>query len=315
MKNQFSEVHPELQQFVKRMPRITFSNRNLWFWRFLDNVLWRRKIPEDISIENICIPSQETGMNLRLRIYRSKSLNASAPVLVWLHGGGYIVGKPEQDDFCCIQYVREAGIVVVSVDYRYAPEHPFPAALEDGYSALIWVKSHAEQLSIDSTRIAIGGASAGAGLAAALIQLANDRNEIKPSFQLLVYPMLDDRTSLRTDIVNHRNMIWSQDSNRFGWKSYLGKECGAKDVPAYSVPGRREDLSGLPPAWIGVGTLDLFHDEDVEYAQKLSSCGVECEIFIIPGAFHGFDVFDPQIPIIQDFRKSQISAMKKYLFP
>jgi acetyl esterase/lipase len=169
-------------------------------------------------------------------------------------------------------------------------------------------------LDIDPKRIAVGGASAGGGLAAALVQLAHDRREIDPVFQMLVYPMLDDRTVLRTDIDDSQNVTWNHKSNRYGWESYLGKECGAEHVPAYSVPARRADLSGLPPAWIGVGALDIFQDEDVAYAQRLRECGVECEIEIIPGAFHGFDVFDPQLSIVQDFRKKQVKVLKKYLF-
>jgi len=150
-------------------------------------------------------------------------------------------------------------------------------------------------------------------LAAALSQLAHDRQEVKVVFQLLVYPMLDDRTVLRTDIDDSSNITWSQKSNRYGWESYLGKQCGADDVPAYSVPAHREDLTGLPKTWIGVGTLDIFHDEDVTYAKMLKDCGIECEIDIVSGAFHGFDVFDPQVPIVQNFRKAQIAALKKYL--
>ena len=218
------------------------------------------------------------------------------------------------DDRSCVQYVRELGSSVVSVDYRCAPKPPFPAGLEDSYSALKWVVSHSDQLGVDAKRIGIGGASAGGGLAAALVQLAYDRQEIKPVFQLLVYPMLDDRTVLRADIDDSNNFTWTQKSNRFGWESYLRQECGVEAVPAYSVPARRTDLSGLPPAWIGVGTLDVFHDEDVAYAQRLKACGIECDIDVVPGAFHGFDVFDPQVPIVQDFRKSQIAALRKYLF-
>src|SRR5512137_2798271 len=134
------------------------------------------------------------------------------------------------DDLGCAQQVRESGITIVSVDYRCAPKHPFPAGLEDGYSALKWVESHSQQLGIDAKRIAIGGASAGGGLAAALVQLAHDRQEVKPVFQLLVYPMLDDRTVLRADIDDSNSPTWSQKSNRFGWESYLGKKCGAEDV-------------------------------------------------------------------------------------
>jgi acetyl esterase/lipase len=150
-------------------------------------------------------------------------------------------------------------------------------------------------------------------LAAALAQVARDRHEITPAFQLLVYPMLDDRTSLRTDLITQGHYIWNQASNRFGWESYLGKPCGSAEVPRYAVPARREDLAGLPPAWIGVGTLDLFHDEDVAYARRLQDCGVVCELVVVPGAFHGFDMGPTKLQVVQDFRNSQVAALKRYL--
>lgn len=314
MKNEFSRIHPELQRTAKKAPKFTFSSRNLWFVRLLTYLVPASKTPEELSVENVFIPGQDDRTKIRLRVYRQKSIAAPAPVLVWLHGGGYVMGRPEMDDHLCAEYVRELGISVVSVNYRTAPKHPFPAGLNDGYSALKWIASHSQQLEVDAKRIAVGGASAGGGLAAALVQLAHDRQEIKPIFQLLVYPMLDDRTVLRTDLDDRSYVAWNQKSNRFGWESYLGKKCGAASVPEYSVPARRQDLSGLPQAWIGVGTLDLFHDEDVAYAQQLKRCGVECETVIVPGAFHGFDAFDPEIPIVQDFRKSQVSALEKFLF-
>jgi len=315
MNKNFSKIHPELRQVANKSPKFLFSHKNLWLIKWVINLTPAPKAPEDILVENIFVTGQDDRTKIRLRIYKPKSSSTPTPVLIWLHGGGYVMGKPEMDDLRCAQYVRELGIPIVSVDYRYAPKHPFPIGLEDSYSALKWVEAHSQQLGIDAKRIAIGGASAGGGLAAALIQLAYDRQEIKPIFQLLVYPMLDDRTVLRADIDDSNNFTWTQESNRFGWESYLGKKCGAEDVPAYSVPARREDLSGLPPAWIGVGTLDVFHNEDVAYAQKLKKCDVECDIHIAPDAFHGFDVFDPQLSIVQEFRKSQISGLKKYLFP
>ena len=315
MKKQISEVHPELQHMARRMPQFTMSGRNLQFWRFLDHVLWRRKTPEDVRIEKILIPSQDGKAQIGLRLYRPTSAVSPAPALVWLHGGGYIVGTPAQDDGCCIQYAREAGLIIASVDYRYAPEHPYPIPLEDSYAALKWVAAQAAQLGIDARRMAVGGESAGAGLAAALAQLARDRNEIRPVFQLLVYPMLDDRTSLRTDMVEHGHYTWNQASNRFGWESYLGQPCGADDVPGYAVPARRADLSGLPPAWIGVGTLDLFHEEDTAYARRLQGCGVKCELVVVPGAFHGFDLVTPRLQVVRDFRMSQVAALKRHLFP
>ena len=225
------------------------------------------------------------------------------------------MGRPELDEVRCTQYVRELGVAVVSVDYRCAPRHPFPAGLEDSYSALKWVASHPQELGVDVKRVAVGGESAGGGLAASLVQLAHDRQEVKPVFQLLIYPMLDDRTVLRSDLDDSSNVTWNRKSNRFGWESYLGKNCGAGDVPEYAAPARRVGLSGLPQAWIGVGTVDLFHDEDMAYAHKLKACGVECEICAVPGAFHGFDRFAPRAPVVRDFQESQISALRRSLFP
>jgi acetyl esterase/lipase len=308
-----SSIHPELQQVAKKYPKIIYSKKNLWLLNLLVRLLPAPKTPDDLIIQNVFIPGQD-NKSIRLRIYKPKSANTPTPALLWMHGGGYIMGKPEQDDGSCVQYVRELGITVVSVDYRCAPKHPFPAGLEDCYSALQWVTSHAQQLGIDSQRIAIGGNSAGGGLAASLAQLACDRNEIKPVFQLLVYPMLDDRTVLRTDIDDSNNVAWDQKSNRFAWEAYLRKKCGDENMPEYSVPARRRDLSSLPAAWIGVGTIDVFHDEDRAYAQRLMEAGVPCEIYVVPGAFHGFDVFDPQVPVVQGFRRSQIAALKKCFF-
>ena len=315
MKDEHSIIHPELQKIAARSPSFSFSRRNLWFFQLLMSLSPAPKAPPDITIENTFIPAQDGRARIRLRLYRSKVAAEPTPVLIWLHGGGYVIGKPEMDDLSCAQYVREAGIAVVSVDYRYAPHHPFPTGLEDSYSALLWVQSHARQLGVDARRLAIGGASAGGGLAAALVQLALDRPAIRPVFQLLVYPMLDDRTVLRADIDDSNNVTWTQASNRFGWEAYLGMKCGTAAVPAYAVPARRADLSGLPPAWIGVGTLDVFHDEAVAYAHRLQASGIDCEMYIVPGAFHGFDVFDSQLPIVQAFRKSQIAALKRRLFP
>lgn len=314
MNDPFSKIHPQLQQVAKKTPKFLFSIKNLWLINLLMRLMPTPQKPEDILIENVFIPGQDGHTKIRLRIYKPKSVTTLTPVLIWLHGGGYVMGKPEMDDNSCADYVRQLGMTVVSVDYRYAPKHPFPAGLDDCYSALKWIVSHAQKLNIDPDRIAVGGNSAGSGLAAALAQLAYDRKEIDIAFQLLIYPMLDDRTVLRTDIDDSSNVTWSHENNRFGWESYLGQECGADNVPAYSVPARRTDLSGLPPAWIGVGTLDIFHDEDVEYAERLKQANVKCEAEIVPGAFHGFDVFDPNISIVQEFRKSQIVAMKKYLF-
>lgn len=315
MKKELSAIHPELQTVARKLPAITYSRKNLWLMNWVMRLRPAPKMPDDILIENVFIPAQTDQARIRLRLYRPRSINAPTPALIWLHGGGYVLGNPEQDDECCTQYGRELGITVVSVDYRYAPKYPFPIGLEDSYAALAWVAARAQSLGVAVPRIAIGGASAGGGLAAALAQLANDRHDIQPVFQLLVYPMLDDRTVLRPDLAGKSYLAWDQQSNRFGWESYLGRPCGGEYIPEYAVPARRADLSGLPPAWLGVGTQDLFYDEDVAYTQRLKACAVPCEIEIVPGAFHGFDVFDPKLPLVQAFRRSQIAALRKYLFP
>jgi acetyl esterase/lipase len=311
--NKISKVHPELQNAFKTSPSIQYSGKSLWLIRLLISLIPAAKTTEDVSIKNIKIDNRDGSSKIRLRIYQPVNSKNAVPVLIWMHGGGYIIGKPEMEDELCIQFVRELGIGIVSVDYRLAPKHPFPAGLEDCYSALMWAKNNSEQLGFDTARIAVGGTSAGGGLAAALAQLAYDRKEVSPIFQLLRYPMLDDRTALRTDIDDSNSPTWSQKNNRFGWESYLGKEYGADELPAHSVPARRKDLSGLPPAWIGVGTLDVFYEEDMLYAQRLKEAGIDCELNIVEGAFHGFDVFDQKLSIVQEFRKSQINALKKYL--
>jgi acetyl esterase/lipase len=311
MKRSTSEIHPELRHFANRIPSLSVTSGNLWWWRFLSNLVGVPKPPQDVLVKNIFIPGRE-NTRIRLRVYKPASMQGPVPGMVWFHGGGYVFGKPEMNDRSCIQFVREAGIVVVSVDYRCAPRHPFPAALEEGYAALKWVHSRGRQVGVDN-RIAVGGASAGGGLAAALAQLAHDRKEIPIQGQLLVYPMLDDRTVGRADM-EPGFLTWGQASNRFGWESYLGACCGSENFPAYAVPARRADLSGLPPAWIGVGTMDLFHDENVAYAQRLKEYGVECELYIVPGAFHGFDVVAPKAAVVQDFQRCQTAALKKYLF-
>ncbi len=311
--NKTSKVHPELQSVFKQSPSIHYSSKTLWLIRLLISSMPAPKAPEDMSIKNIKIDNRDGNAKIRLRIYQPVNPASATPVLIWMHGGGYIIGKPEMEDTVCIPFVRELGISIVSVDYRLAPKHPFPAGLEDCYSALMWAKQNSESFGFDASRIAIGGTSAGGGLAAALVQMAYDRKEVSPVFQLLTYPMLDDRTALHRDIDDSNSPTWSQKSNRFGWESYLGKHYGADEIPAYSVPARREDLSGLPPAWIGVGTLDVFYEEDMMYAQRLKEAGIECDLNIVEGAFHGFDVFDQQLSIVKEFRKSQIDTLKKHL--
>lgn len=309
-------IHPQLQEIAQKTPKFNFSKRNRWFMNLMFSFMRTPKPPADVRIENIFVERPSAKTKLRLRLYQpAASSNAPTPALLWLHGGGYVIGRPEMDDATCAHFVQALGIKIISVDYRLAPKHPFPAGLDDSYQALTWIATQAQQLGIDPARIAIGGQSAGAGLAAALAQLAYDQQQVQPIFQLLVYPMLDDRTVRRTDLNGDNHVAWTQASNGYGWEAYLGQPGGAATLPTYAAPARRTNLTGLPPAWIGVGTLDLFHDEDVAYAQRLQADGVACDLQIVPGAFHGFNVFDPTLPIVQTFQQSQIAALRHHLFP
>jgi acetyl esterase/lipase len=230
--------------------------------------------------------------------------------LLWVAGGGLLLNTSVADDGPCRTIAERLGIVVASVEYRLAPEHSFPTPLDDCYAGLRWL---AAQPDVDVNRIAIGGASAGGGLTAALALLARERGEIRPIMQLLVYPMLDDRTSARTDLDPRRYRMWSQVSNKFGWDSYLGPVRGS--VPPLAAPARHDDLAGLPPAWVGVGTNDLFHDEDVAYARRLQEAGVPCTLEIVPGAYHGFDRTQADAPVSKAFFEAQVAALAKALTP
>lgn len=224
-----------------------------------------------------------------VRIHRPVGAEGPLPAVVSLHMGGYVLGSYEDDDFRHDRLAPKLGYLGVAVEYRLAPETPYPGALEDCYAGLKWTFDHAEELGVDRGRIGILGASAGGGLAAALALLARDRGEVPVAFQMLLYPMLDDRRVTTTS--GWDTVIWAPEHNELGWSSYLGELYGADQVPAYAAPARAEDLSGLPPAFVSVGALDLFCDEDVEYAARLNRAGVPVELHVYPGMPHAFDLF------------------------
>jgi acetyl esterase/lipase len=295
-----THFHPDLRRVARYVPKQIVTPVTVPFLRAAERLLWRRPPPSDIEV--LTLPS---GVGIRL--FRPEGVTGRTPALLWIHGGGYVIGSAAQDDVLCRRFAQVLGATVVSVDYRLAPDHPYPAPLEDCYSALQWL---VRLPSVDPSRVAIGGASAGGGLAAALALLTRDRGEISLAAQLLVYPMLDDRTVERKDLDNPGLRLWNQSSNRFGWSAYLG---GAD--PQIAVPARREDLSGLPPAWVGVGTFDLFHDEDLAYAERLKAAGVPCDVEVVQGAFHGFDGIAPKADVSQSFFKSQCALLRRAFAP
>lgn len=267
----------------------------------------------DVSVREITVPGPAGAPAVALRLYQPISMTDAAPALLWIHGGGLVIGSPEQDDRTSIAFARQLGITVAAVRYRLAPDNQAPAAVEDAYAGYLGLIARAEELSIDQQRIAIAGASAGGGIAAALAAMIHDRGGIQPVFQLLVYPMLDDRTVTRSDLDTRHVRVWTPGSNRFGWSAYLGDEPGSAAISPYAAPARREDLTGLPPAWIGVGTLDLFYDEDVEYARRLNASGVPCELHTVPGAFHGFDALFSKADVTVSFWNEQVRVLRRAL--
>ena len=222
-----------------------------------------------------------------VRTYRASGHAQVQPAIYWIHGGGYIAGTYEGNNDTASEWARDLGAVVTSVDYRLAPEHPYPAPIEDCYAGLNWLTENADTLGIDPNRIVIAGGSAGAGLAAALALLVRDRGELNVTHQVLIYPMIDDTRS--TPSSQWTTWGWSPESNNIGWRYYLGDRFGTADIPSYAAPTRATDLSNLPPAYIAVGSIDIFLDEDIAYARRLTEAGVPTEFKIYPGGPHGFD--------------------------
>ncbi|HEY5153302.1 MAG TPA: alpha/beta hydrolase [Acidimicrobiales bacterium] len=265
--------------------------------------------PSGVVVESRTIAT-DAGDQLRVVTYERPDRAHPGGALLWIHGGGMVLGTPEQGHPLCGRWADELGILVVSVDYRLAPEHPFPDGLEDCYAALGWLHHEAAALGVDTERVAVGGDSAGGGLAAALSQMARDRGGPGICFQLLEYPMLDDRTVLRSDHGGTGAFVWTPASNRFAWSAYLGRPPAAGEAPLYAAPARTEDLTGLPPAWVGVGELDLFHAEDVRYADRLRSSGVACDLHVEPGMYHGADALRAKAPTSMRFRDLMTAALR-----
>ncbi len=262
-------------------------------------VEFSQPIPDSIDWSDISIPGDP---ELIVRVFRSKDASDSgaAPCVYSIHGGGYVIGSRELDNALFTTLCPSLGIVGVSVEYRLAPEHPYPIPLEDCYRGLAWCFENADELGIDRERIGVAGVSAGGGLAAALALLARDRGELPLLFQLLDCPMLDDRQSTASSQMEGLP-VWTRRSNEFGWRSYLGELYGRDDIPATAAPARAEDLSGLPPAFVSVGTVDGFRDEDIMYALRLNEAGIPTELHVYPGLCHGYQLAQ-DAPIVRQTR-------------
>lgn len=263
---------------------------------------------------HINVSEHFTGDGVRMLVYQHESKGQPRAALLWIHGGGYVCGNPEGDDDLVMRLAEEVGCAIVSVDYRLAPEHPHPAPVHDCYAALRWLREHARTFGVDEARIGIAGRSAGGGLCAALALLARDRAEVAICLQALLQPMLDDRHA--ADTYSHPiagEFVWTKQSNHYGWMALLGHEPGKDGVSPYASAARAEDLSGLPPTYIAVGTLDLFIEENLEYARRLLRAGVATEVHAYPGACHAFEFIVPDAQVSLAFHRDLVNALRKGL--
>lgn len=276
------EVDPALRDAVRRIPRGNAENRVMRaVVRFAVRRLPVRRVP------GVDVTTVRYG-GLTARLYRPRAQRTHG-VLLWIHGGGFLLGDARQDEPMCAGTAADLGMTVLSVNYRFAPEHPFPAPLNDVYAGWSWLQAHAGELGVDGSRVVVGGESAGGGLAAGLVQRLCDEQGERPVAQWLFAPMIDDRTATDASLDEVAHWVWSNADNRFGWTSYLGHPPGAEDVAPYAAPARRADLAGLPQAYISVGSIDLFCAESRRYAERLEDAGVPVAVDVVPGAPHGFE--------------------------
>ncbi|MEU0949299.1 alpha/beta hydrolase [Streptomyces canus] len=268
------------------------------------------------EVEDRSVPGPEGAPEISLLICRPTAPppgGTGRPVIYHVHGGGMVIGNNRVGVDGPLAWAKELDAVVVSVEYRLAPEHPHPAPVEDVYAGLVWTSEHAGEIGGDPERIVIAGASAGGGLSAALALLTRDRKGPRPLGQLLMCPMLDDRNDSPSTYQMAGLGVWDRTANETGWTALLGELRGGPDVPAYAAPARAEDLSGLPPAFLDVGSAETFRDEVVTYASRIWQAGGVTELHVWPGGFHGFDGFAPQAALSQAARGAQVAWLRRLL--
>ncbi|GAA2761879.1 alpha/beta hydrolase [Streptomyces paradoxus] len=267
------------------------------------------------EVEDRQVPGPEGEPDISLLICRPAATESAGPrpVIYHVHGGGMVIGNNRVGVDVPLEWAKALDAVVVSVEYRLAPEHPHPAPVEDVYAGLLWTADHAAEIGADPERIVIAGASAGGGLSAALALLTRDRKGPQPIGQVLMCPMLDDRNDTPSTYQMAGLGVWDRTANETGWTALLGSRRGGPDVPAYAAPARAEDLTGLPPAFLDVGSAETFRDEVVAYASRIWQAGGVAELHVWPGGFHGFDGFAPQAAVSQAARGAQLAWLRRLL--
>jgi acetyl esterase/lipase len=284
-------LDPELAAVLEWLPHIELDDpvaARRAFDQALEAIVVEIPGIERLTVEDRTVPGRNGGPDVRVRVYRPAAATRTAvPGVVMIHGGGFVVGSIDAEHAGAAAIAIDTGGVVVSVDYRLAPEHAYPAALDDCYAALCWLHDEAAALHVDPARVALAGASAGGGLAAATALYARDQGGPAVCFQLLQIPELDDRLETPSMQRFVDSPLWNRPLAVQSWRAYLGALAGADDVPAYAAPSRATDLSGLPPAYVSTAENDPLRDEGIDYAQRLLQAGVSVELHQFPGTFHG----------------------------
>jgi triacylglycerol lipase len=313
-------VAPELAPALEFFPNMDFEKGLEPFRQPFDGSALPPLPPEleAVQVQERFLPGPGGAPDVRVLHYTPPDARPGRPALLHIHGGGYVLGTAEIGDASNRTTALALGIEVISVDYRLAPETVWPGALEDCYTALVWMHENAGKLGIDRARIAIAGESAGGGHAAALAIHSRDKGGPAICFQMLDAPMLDDRTGTTSDPHPHvGHFVWTPERNRFGWSSLLGVPAGGPDVPAAAVPARAASVAGLPATFITVGALDLFLEEDMEFIRRLTRAGVAAELHVIPGAYHGFGMAQgaPQVVQAMELRQRALARALKIARP
>lgn len=273
-------------------------------------------LSDNLNMPDTIVQSIETAVSgsghcVDMRVMQP-TVARKKPLFYWIHGGGYVMGQATQGDMFTL-LAAQMGCYAASVEYRLAPETAYPGPLDDCYDGLAHLLENADALGIDKDRVIIGGVSAGGGLCAGLALRIRDSGLCAPLGQLLIYPMIDDRNIEPASQARPDTYVWSRKYNHFGWQSYLGDLFGSDEVPAYAAPARADDLAGLPPTYMPVGDLDLFLDENIAYAQKLTRAGVPTHFHIVPGAFHGFNGFVPDADVSKAINGETFAYVAKCL--
>ena len=303
-----------LEELLNTLPGGFNAIKDIEERRNVLNSLIRMRTAELPPIENIVIEDRNIAgpdglLELVVRIYKPADVSGSLPGIFFIHGGGMIMGSIETEDLKAAMLCETIQSIVVSVEYRLAPENPHPAPLEDCYEALVWMSKNATELGFDTDRLAIVGGSAGGGLAIATSLMARDQEFPKLIFQMANYPMIDDRNETPSSKEITDVGIWDREANIEAWDWYLG----GKKADKYAAPARAIDLSGLPPTFIDVGELDLFRDEDIEFANRLLQAGVTTELHVYPGAYHASESFAPEAELSKQIWTKRIEALKRAL--